>query len=115
VGYVNVVVIPTGDSFAAKSRPAVLGTRTSPMLVGFNSEGRCCKSVKAFLHRFSWCLSQLSQRAILIAICLLRFAIRYAGIMPIAKMLKKDSVIIRFMLHARHNGEISTEHVGIKN
>jgi hypothetical protein len=42
------------------------------------------------------------------------FAIRHAGILPIAKVLKRDSVIIRFMLHARQNGELSTERVGIE-
>jgi hypothetical protein len=42
------------------------------------------------------------------------FAFRQAGILPIAKVLKRDSVIIRFMLHARQNGELSTERVGIE-
>jgi hypothetical protein len=35
--------------------------------------------------------------------------------MPIAKVLKTDSVIIRFMLHAQQNDEPSAERAGIKN
>jgi hypothetical protein len=51
----------------------------------------------------------------LLALCdLSSAAIRHAGILPIAKVLKRDSVIIRFMLHARQNGELSTERVGIE-
>ena len=35
--------------------------------------------------------------------------------MPIANVLKKNTVIISFMLHVRQNGEFSTERVGIEN
>ena len=35
--------------------------------------------------------------------------------MPTANVLKKNSVIISFMLHVRQNGEFSTERVGIEN
>ena len=37
----------------------------------------------------------------------------YAGIMPIAKILKGDSVTIRLMLHAQQNDEYSAERAEI--
>jgi hypothetical protein len=43
------------------------------------------------------------------------FAFRQAGILPIAKVLKRDGVIIRFMLHAQQNDERSAERAGIKD
>jgi hypothetical protein len=47
-----------------------------------------------------------------LAIFLLRFAFEYAGIMPIAKILKRDSVTIRLMLHAQQNDERPAERAG---
>jgi hypothetical protein len=35
--------------------------------------------------------------------------------MPIANVLKRDSAIIRFMLHAQQNDERSAERAGFKN
>jgi hypothetical protein len=35
--------------------------------------------------------------------------------MPIAKVLKRGSVIIRFLLHAQQNDDRSAERAGIKN
>jgi hypothetical protein len=40
------------------------------------------------------------------------FVFRQAGILPIAKVLKKDRVIIRFMLHPQQNDERSAERAG---
>jgi hypothetical protein len=40
------------------------------------------------------------------------FAFRQAGILPIAKVLKKDRVIIRFMLHPQQNDERSAQRAG---
>jgi hypothetical protein len=40
------------------------------------------------------------------------FAFEYAGIMPIAKILKRDSVTIRLMLHAQQNDERPAERAG---
>jgi hypothetical protein len=44
-----------------------------------------------------------------------RFGIRSAGILPIAKVLKKTRFIIRFMLQAQQNDERSAERAGIKD
>jgi hypothetical protein len=48
-------------------------------------------------------------RSLTAAIYSCSFASRYAGIMPIAKVLKKDCVTIRFMLQAQQNDERSAE------
>jgi hypothetical protein len=40
---------------------------------------------------------------------------RYAGILPIAKVLKRDRVMIRFVLHAQQNDERSAERAGIED
>jgi hypothetical protein len=43
------------------------------------------------------------------------FAISYAGILPIAKVLKRDSGIIRFTLQAQQNDERSAKRSGIED
>jgi len=44
-----------------------------------------------------------------LAIFFCAFAFEYAGIMPIAKILKINSVAIRLMLHAEQNDERPAE------
>jgi hypothetical protein len=50
-----------------------------------------------------------------LAICLSAFAIRYAGIMPITKVLKRNPVITEFMPHVQQNDERSAGRAGVND
>jgi hypothetical protein len=89
------------------------GARPRTDAVGFSSEHQLLLVSGCFLHRFSWCLSQLSPRTISIAVFAIYF--RDAGGAPNAKPLKRNDVIVGSMLRPRQNGEFSAERAGVKN
>jgi hypothetical protein len=49
-----------------------------------------------------------------LATSILRLQARYAGIVPITKVLKRNNAIIRFTLHVQQNDDPSAERAGIE-